>query len=113
MAITMTDLAVNRISSLIEKNQMTTNEAYLRIGLRGGGCSGYSYSFAIVAEHEKNDKIFEFGEVKICIDKKSYLFLSGMEIDYEESPFKSGIKLNNPAATRTCRCGESVSFGEK
>jgi len=102
MAITMTDFAIDRISSLIVRNQRKIEETYLRIGLRGGGCSGYSYSFEFIAECEKHDKVFEFGAVKICVDKKSYLFLSGMEIDYEESPFKSGIKLNNPAATRTC-----------
>jgi len=110
MAITMTELAIERISEMIYRNQMTAEEAYLRIGLRGGGCSGYSYSFELATECEKHDKVFEFGGVKICIDKKSYLFLNGIEIDYEESPFKSGIKLNNPAATRTCGCGESVAF---
>ena len=110
MAITMTDFAIDRISSLIVRNQMTVEEAYLKIGLRGGGCSGYSYSFEFVTEHDKHDRVLEFGTVKICVDKKSYLFLSGMEIDYEETPFKSGIKLSNPLVTRTCGCGESVAF---
>jgi iron-sulfur cluster assembly protein len=59
---------------------------------------------------EELDKVFEFESVKICIDKKSYLFLNGMEIDYEETPFKSGITLNVPNVTRTCGCGESVAF---
>ena len=110
MAITMTDFAIDRISSLITRNQMTVEEAYLRIGLRGGGCSGYSYSFEFITECEKNDKIFEFGTVKICIDKKSYLFLSGMEIDYEEDLFKSGIVFNNPKEASSCGCGESITF---
>tara|TARA_R110001583_G_scaffold38874_18_gene125266 strand:- start:6143 stop:6463 length:321 start_codon:yes stop_codon:yes gene_type:complete len=106
MAITMTDFAVEKISEMMIKNR----ESYLRVGLRSGGCSGYSYLFEFTDSKEENDKIFEFGKVKICIDKKSYLFLNGIEIDYEESLFKSGIKLNNPAATRTCGCGESVAF---
>ena len=106
----MTEFAVERISDMMLRNQMSANTAYLRIGLRSGGCSGYSYLFEFTTKAEENDKIFQFDNIKICIDKKSYLFLNGMEIDYEESPFKSGIKLNNPAATRTCGCGESVSF---
>jgi len=110
MAITMTDFAIDRISSLIVRNQMTVEEAYLKIGLRGGGCSGYSYSFDFVTEPDEHDKVLDFDSVKICIDKKSYLFLNGTEIDYEETPFKSGIKLNNPLVTRTCGCGESVAF---
>ena len=54
--------------------------------------------------------MLEFEKIKICVDKKSFLFLNGMEVDYEETPFKSGIKLNNPAVKRMCGCGESVAF---
>ena len=110
MAITMTDFAIEKISDMICRNQMTIDEAYLRIGLRGGGCSGYSYIFELTNELDKNDKIFEFKDVKVCIDRKSYLFLNGIEIDYEESLFKSGVKIVNPKATRTCGCGESIAF---
>ena len=110
MALTITDFAIERISTMICKNQMTVDETYLRIGLRSGGCSGYSYLFEFTDTPTKQDRIFQFGDLKVCVDKKSYLFLNGMEIDYEESLFKSGIKLNNPAVTRTCGCGESVAF---
>ena len=110
MAITVTEFAIERISSMMSRNNTTTKEAYLRIGLRSGGCSGYSYLFEFVDEPTEDDKTFQFDDLKICIDKKSYLFLNGMEVDYEETPFKSGIKLNNPAATRTCGCGESIAF---
>lgn len=51
-----------------------------------------------------------FNKVNVCLDKKSYLFLNGMEIDFEETPFKSGIKINNPMAKRSCGCGESFSI---
>jgi len=110
VAITMTEFAIERISAMLCRNQMTVDEAYLRIGLRSGGCSGYSYLFEFTNEPTEHDKVLRFDDLKICIDKKSYLFLNGMEIDYEETPFKSGIKLNNPAATRTCGCGESIAF---
>jgi iron-sulfur cluster assembly protein len=110
MAITMTDFAIKKISEMLKRHQSESTAAYLRIGLQSGGCSGYSYSFKFIDTYEKYDRILEFGELKICIDKKSYLFLNGMEIDYEETPFKSGIKLSNPAVTRTCGCGESVAF---
>ncbi len=94
----------------MEKNSLNTADAYLRVGLRSGGCSGFSYLFEFVDKPDNHDKILQFGELKICIDKKSYLFLNGTEIDYEETLFKSGIKFNNPAVTRTCGCGESVAF---
>ena len=110
MPITMTDFAIEKISEMMQRNNHDVQNTYLRVGLRAGGCSGYSYLFEFNDECKEQDKTFEFGPVKVCIDKKSYLFLSGMEIDYEESLFKSGIKLNNPAATRTCGCGESVAF---
>ena len=108
MAITMTDFAVERIHSLMKRTQC--EDSYLRIGLKGGGCSGFSYVFDFTSEPEESDKVFEFDPIKVCVDLKSYLFLNGMEVDYEETPFKSGIKLNVPNATRTCGCGESVAF---
>ena len=108
MAITITQFAQDKISLLLEQRQ--TPNHYLRIGLRGGGCSGFMYSYDFISEPEEKDKIFDFGEVKICIDIKSYLFLNGMEIDYEEDLLKSGLVFNTPKAQRSCGCGESVSF---
>jgi iron-sulfur cluster assembly protein len=58
----------------------------------------------------ENDKVFTFDTLTICIDKKSYLFLNGTEIDYQEDLMKSGLVFKNPKANRTCGCGESVSF---
>ena len=110
MAITMTDFAAERISDMLKRNQHSDDTTYLRIGLKGGGCSGFSYMFKFTDECTEHDKVFKFDNLKVCIDKKSYMFLNGSEIDYEETPFRSGIKLSNPAVTRTCGCGESVAF---
>ena len=108
MTITMTDFAVQKVSEITKKRQ--TPDHYLKIGLKGGGCSGFMYSYDFISEPEEKDKIFDFGEVKICIDIKSYLFLNGMEIDYEENLLKSGLVFNTPQAQASCGCGESISF---
>ena len=108
MAITITEKAKTKIKSLLMQRQ--TPDHYLRIGLKGGGCSGFMYHYDFIADSDDKDKIFEFDDVKICIDIKSYLFLNGMEIDYEEDLLKSGLVFNAPSAKRTCGCGESVSF---
>ena len=102
MAITMTDFAIQKVSDIMMKRQSPNH--YLKISLKSGGCSGFMYS------PEEKDKIFDFGEVTICIDIKSYLFLNGMEIDYEEDILKSGLVFNTPKAQRSCGCGESISF---
>ena len=108
MAITMTDFAEQKILEIMKKRQSPNH--YLRISLKGGGCSGYMYSYEFIPEPITKYKIFEFGNVKICIDFKSYLFLNGMEIDYEEDLFKSGIVFNNPKEASSCGCGESITF---
>ena len=108
MAITMTDFAIQRVSGIMMKRQ--TPDHYLRISLKSGGCSGFMYSYDFISEAGGKDKVFDFGEVKICIDVKSYLFLNGMEIDYEEDLLKSGLVFNAPQAQRSCGCGESISF---
>jgi iron-sulfur cluster assembly protein len=104
----MTDAAKNKIKSLLIQRQ--TPEHYLRIGLQGGGCSGFMYKYDFIDQPYEKDRVFEFDDIKICIDIKSYLFLNGMEIDYEEDLLKSGLVFNTPTAKRTCGCGESVAF---
>ena len=108
MSITITDRAREKIKTLLRKRQ--TPDHYLRIGLQGGGCSGYMYKYEFADAPVEKDKVFEFDDIKICIDIKSYLFLNGMEIDYEEDLIKSGLVFNTPSAKRTCGCGESVTF---
>ena len=108
MAITITEAAKKKVKSILFKRQ--TPDDLLRIAIKGGGCSGFTYHYEFVSTPEEKDKVFDFDEVKICIDRKSYLFLNGMEIDYEETMMRSGIVMNNPNAKRTCGCGESISF---
>ena len=104
----MTKFAQEKIWQILKKRQ--TPGQYLRISLQGGGCSGYMYSYDFVEAPPEKDKIFEFEKIKICIDIKSYLFLNGMEIDYQEDLLKSGLVFNTPNVSRTCGCGESISF---
>ena len=108
MAISMTDSAVTRIAAI--KRKRSTPDHFLRVGIRGGGCSGLSYFIDFVEEAGVKDKIFEFDQdVKVCIDRKSYLFLNGTEIDFQETLVKTGFEFNNPIASRSCSCGESFS----
>ncbi|MCB9683742.1 MAG: iron-sulfur cluster assembly accessory protein [Alphaproteobacteria bacterium] len=106
MALTLTGSAVNRGKELLVEK----NASWLRIGIRGGGCSGLSYFMDYVAEPEATDKQFEQDGLNVCIDRKSYLFLNGTEIDWEHSLVKSGFVFKNPDAKKTCSCGESFSL---
>ncbi len=108
MSITITESARIKIIKIKIKRQ--TPDVYLKVFLRGGGCSGFMYEYDFIEQSTENDKVFEFEDLKVCIDKKSYLFLNGMEIDYKEDLFNSGIVFKNPNAKRSCGCGESVSF---
>ena len=109
MGIEVTDFAVEKILEMMEKNQKPGQ--YLYVSLHSGGCSGFTYNFDIIPEppHEK-DKIFQFGDLQVCVDMKSYLFLNGSTIDYKDGVFSSGIEIVIPTATGRCGCGESVSF---
>tara|TARA_R100001377_G_scaffold83524_1_gene65195 strand:- start:257 stop:583 length:327 start_codon:yes stop_codon:yes gene_type:complete len=108
MSITITESARIKIIKIKMKRQ--TPDVCLKVLLRGGGCSGFMYEYDFIEQPTEDDKVFEFEDLKVCIDKKSYLFLNGMEIDYKEDLFNSGIVFNNPNAKRSCGCGESVSF---
>jgi iron-sulfur cluster assembly protein len=109
MAVTMTETAIKRVVILKKKRQ--TPEAVLRVGVRGGGCSGLSYFMDFVDEPEEKDKLFEFdSDVTLAVDRKSYLFLNGTEIHFSQSMMKTGFEFNNPLSGRSCSCGESFTL---
>jgi iron-sulfur cluster assembly protein len=108
LSVTITENARNKIISIKTKRQ--SPDSCLRVFLKSGGCSGFTYEYDFVESPMDGDRVFQFENLTVCIEKKSYLFLNGTEIDYEEDLFKSGIVFNNPNATRSCGCGESIAF---
>ena len=107
--IQISDMAARKIRSLMAKQGLT--EGGLRVGVKGGGCSGLSYTFSWERESRMGDEVFEGPEgSKIFVDKKSYLFLKGTMLDYDTELMTKGFVFNNPNAKQTCGCGSS--FGE-
>jgi len=103
--ITLTDKAADKVKEII-KSDGRANSA-LRVGVKGGGCSGFSYVLDIDDRNSDTDQIFEDKGVKILIDAKSFVYLSGTELDYKESLTGSGFTFTNPNAVRSCGCGSS------
>jgi iron-sulfur cluster assembly protein len=79
----------------------------LRIGVKGGGCSGLSYTLGFDAELKETDNVMEFGGVKVAVDWKSILYLTGTTVDYTDGLNGKGFVFNNPSAKKTCGCGSS------
>jgi iron-sulfur cluster assembly protein len=104
--IDVTPKAVNKIREAFAKQNVTGG---LRLGVLGGGCSGLSYQFKFDAKPRPTDKVFEFDDVKIFVDPKSYVFLDGMTLDWKDSLIQSGFVFDNPHAKRSCGCGTSFS----
>ena len=104
MAITLTDNAVMKILSLVSD----APQRGLRVKVVGGGCSGLTYKMDVDTPRD-GDKIFERDGAKIVVDRKSFLYLNGTELDYSDSLMDAGFKLRNPNVKRTCGCGASFS----
>lgn len=112
--ITVTDNAAKKIGEIIakekESGKLEKEKDYgLRVGVQGGGCSGFQYIMDFDTLRD-DDQVFEANGTKVYIDPKSLLYLSGSKIDYIESPMQSGFKIENPNTTGSCGCGQSVSF---
>ena len=104
--ITITDKAIAKMSEFIAADP---DAIALRAGVKGGGCSGFQYVLELTKAENPDDKKIEQGGVTVYIDRKSYMFLIGTEIDYTEDLMGAGFKFNNPSAKRSCGCGESFS----
>ena len=108
MAITLTERAVREVKRIV-KEQSLPEGTVLRVGVKGGGCSGFSYTLGFDDNVSEVDQITEAHGVRIACDPKSFLYLSGTEVDFEESLMGRGFKFGNPNASKTCGCGESFT----
>ena len=84
--------------------------AMIRIGVRGGGCTGFTYVFEWAEQVRPSDKVFSADGVSIVVDPKSLVYLGGMQLDFVRGMMGHGFKFNNPNAKGSCGCGESVQF---
>lgn len=106
--ITVSERAKEKAAALF-KEENRGQESFIRVGVSGGGCSGLSYKLEFDNEKKEGDQEFMDKGVRIVVDRKSFLYLVGTELDYSGGLNGKGFVFNNPNASRTCGCGESFS----
>lgn len=108
--ITISEDAMERLVNLMMEEGITPDTHHLRVGVKGGGCSGLSYVMDFDTTIEPTDEIVDLGVLKVVIDRKSILYLFGTELQYSGGLNGKGFQWSNPNASRTCGCGESFSL---
>ncbi len=108
-SVTLTEKAAKEIASIIEQQELDKDAVRLRLGVKGGGCSGFSYVLDLTETQKDTDEMFEQHGIKIICDPKSLLYLSGTTVDFKDELMGRGFVFNNPNANSTCGCGSSFS----
>jgi len=108
--IQVSDIAKKKVVELMTEEGFNAEQDYVRVGVKSGGCSGLSYDLDFDDKTNSEDKVFEHNDVKIIVDKKSFLYLIGTTLDYSGGLNGTGFVFKNPNAQRTCGCGESFSL---
>ena len=108
--IKVSDTASKKIITMMQEDGFDAAKDYVRVGVKSGGCSGLSYELKFDNTIGENDKIFEDNNVKIAVEKKSFLYLAGTILEFSGGLNGKGFVFNNPNAQRTCGCGESFSL---
>jgi iron-sulfur cluster assembly protein len=107
--IKVNDSAREQVAKLLQQDSQPDG-SFLRVGVQGGGCSGLMYNIDFDNNQLEGDQSFEDNGVKVVVDKKSYLYLVGTELQYSGGLNGKGFVFHNPNANRTCGCGESFSI---
>jgi iron-sulfur cluster assembly protein len=107
--VQVTERALKRIRVAMAKEGVSPTEGGLRLGIQGGGCSGLSYNIRFDSQPRERDRIYQFDDVRVFIDPKSFIYLHGMVLDYEETLMRQGFNFINPHSTKSCGCGSSFS----
>ncbi|MCB9523012.1 MAG: iron-sulfur cluster insertion protein ErpA [Myxococcales bacterium] len=105
--ISLTENAATKVKAMLAERESPTEG--LRVGVKGGGCSGFTYFLEFAEGANKGDRELDSHGVKLFVDSKSYLYLMGTQVDFVDGLAGSGFKFENPNARRTCGCGESFS----
>jgi iron-sulfur cluster assembly protein len=108
MALNVSDAALTQVKEL-KRAQNLPDAVFLRMGVKGGGCSGLSYLLEFDSELGPHDKTFDIDGIKVVCDKKSYLYLNGTTLDYVQQGLTGGFTFVNPKAKSSCGCGTSFS----
>jgi iron-sulfur cluster assembly protein len=107
--IKVAESAKQQVAHLLQ-TENHPNGAFVRVGVEGGGCSGLMYQLTFDSEMKEGDQVFEDNGVKVVVDRKSFLYLVGTELEYTGGLNGKGFVFKNPNASRTCGCGESFSI---
>ena len=101
--------ALARIRSAMAKENVSPEQGGLRLGVQGGGCSGLSYNIRFDTQPRERDRVFQFEDVRVFVDPKSFIYLHGMVLDYQETLMQQGFVFVNPNSSKSCGCGTSFS----
>ncbi len=107
--VILTEIAAREIHRIIDEQELDKGKVRLRVGVKGGGCSGFSYVLDLTETEKETDEVFEHHGVKVICDPKSLLYLSGTTVDFRDEVMGRGFVFNNPNATTSCGCGSSFS----
>ncbi|MEX2219486.1 MAG: iron-sulfur cluster insertion protein ErpA [Phycisphaerales bacterium] len=105
----LSEVAAKEIRTIIQDQELDAEKVRLRVGVKGGGCSGFSYLLDLTESQKETDEVFEQHGIKIICDPKSLLYLSGTTIDFRDELMGRGFVFSNPNATTSCGCGSSFS----
>lgn len=111
--VELTESAVKEIKTIMASQEMAVDATYVRVGVSGGGCSGFQYTFNLDEIYDQDkDVLFEQDDLKIVVDKRSSIYLEGTSVDWIEDLNRRGFAFKNPNAVRSCGCNKSFSVAE-
>src|SRR6266568_2432512 len=108
-SIQVTEKALAKVRGAMAKEGISADQGGLRLGVQGGGCSGLSYVIKFDTQPRERDRVFMYGDVRVFVDPKSFIYLHGMVLDWEETLMQRGFVFSNPNAKKSCGCGTSFS----
>lgn len=107
--IELTERALAKIRAVMAKEGISPEQGGLRLGVQGGGCSGLTYSVRFDTQPRERDRVFQFEQVRVFVDPKSFIYLQGMTLDWQETLMQQSFVFLNPNASKSCGCGTSFS----
>ncbi len=107
--VDLSERAATEVKTIIKDQELDPQKTFLRVGVKGGGCSGFSYTLDLTENRQENDEEWDVHGVKVICDPKSHLYLDGVAVDFKDEIMGRGFVFNNPNASHTCGCGSSFS----